>query len=174
LLAEFLYGSDLWDRLIFAIHRSARPQSVTTRTLQTAPRLLSLRLSRRNVTTILPGAANLQSQSIYKYNSSGSLIEQDDYDWGSGAIGSLLKKTLITMASLGNNISAFRQSVIVCSPTGTDSACGGIGTVVSRTNYNYDATAVVTTSGTPQHVSVSGSRGNLTSINYYKTIVQYV
>ncbi len=104
---------------------------------------------------------------MYKYNASGSLLEQDDYDWGSGAIGSLLKKTLIAMATLGNNITASRQSVIVCSGSGTASACGGTGTVVSQTNYNYDETAVVGTSGTPQHVAVTGSRGNLTSVNYY-------
>jgi len=40
------------------------------------------------------------------------------------------------------------------------------GTIVSQTNYNYDETAVTATSGTPQHVAVSGSRGNLTSIDY--------
>lgn len=116
-------------------------------------------ITQRNVSTTLPGSANLQSQSIYKYNTSGMLTEQDDYDWGSGAVGSLLKKTVITPnTSLGNNITAFRQSVVVTN---------GSGTTVSQTNYNYDETSVTTTSGTPQHISISGSRGNLTSINYY-------
>jgi RHS repeat-associated protein len=129
-----------------------------TNTTNCTTTAVSSPITQRNVTTILPGTANLQAQSIYKYNSSGSLIEQDDYDWGSGTIGSLLKKTAITMASLGNNISAFRQSVVVTN---------GSGATVSQTNYNYDETAVVATSGTPQHGSISGSRGNLTSINYY-------
>jgi RHS repeat-associated protein len=43
----------------------------------------------------------------------------------------------------------------------------GSGVTVGQTNYNYDQTAVATTTGTPQHVSVTGSRGNLTSVNYY-------
>ena len=115
-------------------------------------------ITQRTVTATLPGASNLESQHIYKYNSNGSLIEQDDYDWGSGAPGALLKKTAITFAGLGPTIQAFRQQVTVTN---------GSGTTISQTNYNYDQTAVVATSGTPQHVSVSGSRGNLTSTNYY-------
>ena len=43
----------------------------------------------------------------------------------------------------------------------------GSGVTVAQTNYNYDQTAVAGTTGTPQHVSVTGSRGNLTSVNYY-------
>ena len=45
------------------------------------------------------------------------------------------------------------------------SACNGTGTVVSQMNYGYDQTAPTATSA-PQHVAVSGSRGNLTSITY--------
>src|SRR5262249_28676395 len=33
------------------------------------------------------------------------------------------------------------------------------------TAYGYDETSPIATSGTPQHVSISGSRGNLTSVN---------
>jgi len=40
------------------------------------------------------------------------------------------------------------------------------GANVSVTNYNYDEAAPTATSGISQHTSVSGSRGNLTSINY--------
>ncbi len=116
-------------------------------------------ITQRNVTDILPGTSNLRCQHIYKYNSSGSLIEQDDYDYGSGANGPLLKKTAITFASLGS-ITKFRQTVTVTN---------GSGSTVSQTNYNYDETSVVATSGTPQHTTVTGSRGNLTSVNYYPT-----
>jgi hypothetical protein len=40
--------------------------------------------------------------------------------------------------------------------------------VVAQTNYNYDEGSVTAPANqpTPQHTSVSGSRGNLTSINY--------
>ena len=119
---------------------------------------ITLPITQRNIFDQLPGTSNLESEHIYKYNSVGSLTEQDDYDYGSGAPGALLKKTTITLASLGNNITAFRQQVTVTN---------GSGTIISQTSYNYDQTSVVTTSGTPQHSSVSGSRGNLTSIYYY-------
>lgn len=82
--------------------------------------------------------------------------ETDDYDYGSGVPGALLRKITITYASLGN-ITAFPQTV---------TTYNGGGTQIALTTFNYDETTVTTTSGTPQHVSVSGSRGNLTSINY--------
>jgi RHS repeat-associated protein len=114
-------------------------------------------ITQRTIMDILPGSSNLQSQHIYKYASSGSLTEQDDYDYGSGAPGALLKKTAITYASLGS-ITKFRQQITVTN---------GAGTVISQTNNNYDETAVIATTGTPQHGSVTASRGNLTSTNYY-------
>jgi RHS repeat-associated protein len=104
------------------------------------------------------GTSGLQCQHVYKYDSGGGLTEQDDYDYGSGAHGSLLRQILVTYASLGN-ITAFRQTFTVKN---------GSGATVSQTNYNYDQPGLQSTSGLslPQHVSVSGSRGNLTSINY--------
>jgi RHS repeat-associated protein len=117
---------------------------------------ITLPITQRTITTILPGSANLQAQRVYKYNTTGSLTEQDDYDWGSGAAGPLLKKTATTYASL-TNIVSFPQQVTVTN---------GGGTVVSQSKYNYGDT-VTATSGTPQHTTPSGSRGNLLSINYY-------
>jgi RHS repeat-associated protein len=116
------------------------------------------------------GSSGLQGKHNYVYNSVGVLTEQDDYDFGSGAPGSLLRKTLTTYAPLGN-ITAFRQTVTICNGTGTASSCTGpsgssTGTMVAQTNYNYDETALALTSGVVQHTSISGSRGNLTSINY--------
>ena len=102
------------------------------------------------------GPSGLQSEHNYLYNSVGGLTEEDDYDYGSGGPGALLRKTLVTYASLGN-ITAFRQQVTIKN---------GSGTTVSQTNYNYDETTPTSTSGIAQHVSVTGSRGNLTSIDY--------
>jgi len=117
-------------------------------------------ITQRTITTLLSGAsswANAQTaQHIYKYNTNGSLIEQDDYDYGIGTVGSLLKKTSISYASL-TGITAFRQQVTVTN---------GSGATVSQINYNYGDT-VTATSGTPQHTTPSGSRGNLLSVNYY-------
>jgi len=58
------------------------------------------------------GSSGLQCKHDYFYNTVGGLTEQDDYDYGSGAPGALLKKTLVTFASL-SNITAFRQTVTV-------------------------------------------------------------
>ncbi len=115
---------------------------------------VTLPIAQRAVITTLPN--NLQSQHTDLLNTYGVPTETDDYDYGSGAPGALLRKTTITYASLGN-ITAFPHTATVYN---------GGGTIVSQTNYNYDETAVTATSGTPQHVSVPGSRGNLTSINY--------
>jgi RHS repeat-associated protein len=102
------------------------------------------------------GSAGVQCKHNYLYNSVGGLTEQDDYDYGPSAPGALLRKTLITFASL-SNITAFRQQVTVQN---------GAGAIVAQTNYNYDETTPTATSGVAQHISVTGSRGNLTSINY--------
>ena len=59
-------------------------------------------------------------------------------------------------ASLGN-IYSFPQTVTIYN---------GAGTQISKTTYNYDGSALATSLGTPQHVAVSGSRGNLTSVNF--------
>jgi RHS repeat-associated protein len=117
---------------------------------------ITLPINQRSVVTVLPGG--LQSEHDDLWSSFGLPTELDDYDYGSGAHGSLLKKVVATYAALGNNINSFRQSVIIQD---------GLGNTVSQINNNYDETAVVTTSGTPQLVSVSGSRGNLTSVNKY-------
>jgi hypothetical protein len=125
---------------------------------------ITLPITQRSTITTL---GTQQSKHVDSYNaSSGVLTESDDYDYGTGAPGALIKKVLITYAPLGN-ITAFRQLVTLCNGSSTASACNGTGTVVSQTKYNYDETAVVAnTATTPQHVAVAGSRGNLTSINY--------
>ena len=117
---------------------------------------ITLPITQRVITTVLAGTSNLTSQTKTLYNSTGSLTEQDDYDYGQNAPGSLLKKTAITYAAL-TKISAFRQQVTVTN---------GSGATVSQTNFNYGDT-VTTTSGTPQHTTPAGSRGNLLSVNYY-------
>lgn len=93
----------------------------------------------------------------YFYNTFGLLTEQDDYDYGNGAPGTLIRKELITYASLGNNIVNAPSQVTIEN---------GSGTVVAQTSVTYDGGSVVATSGTPQHLSVSGARGNATSISF--------
>ena len=107
-------------------------------------------------TTSLPGATALQSKAVNFLNSSGLPTETDEYDFGSGAPGALTRKTVITYnTTLGNGIVDHPATVQIYN---------GSGTLIAQTTYGYDETAVTATSGTPQHVAVSGSRGNLTTI----------
>jgi len=118
---------------------------------------ITLPITQRNVSTQLPGTGNLTDMHKHTYGTYGNLLEEDVYDYGSGSYGALLAKTVITYALLGD-ITAFPQTITVTN---------ALGATVSQTNYNYDQTGVVPTSGTPQHISVSASRGNLTGVNYY-------
>ena len=118
---------------------------------------VTLPVMQRDTYTQLPGTANLVAKHTEKYTSYGMTSELDDYDYGSGSPGSLVKQSLITYASLGNNINAFPQQVTVKN---------GAGTILAQTTYNYDEASPTISSGTPQHIGVSGSRGNLTSVDY--------
>jgi RHS repeat-associated protein len=115
-------------------------------------------ITQRTVTEVLAGSGNLQCKHVYKYNSNGSMTEQDDYDYGPGAPASTpLRKALIGYTTLTNNI--------VDRPASMTIQDGGNHTIASTT-YNYDETTPTSTSGVLQHTPITGSRGNLTSINY--------
>ena len=99
------------------------------------------------------GGTEIQAFHNYVYDGFGNLTEQDDYDWANGVPTTILRKILITYASL-SNINAFSQTTTVQD---------GSGNTLAQTTNNYDESTPSTSSGTPQHVAVSGSRGNLTS-----------
>jgi len=116
---------------------------------------ITLPITQRSVITQL-GSSGLQAKSVSLFNSYGLPTEMDNYDYGPTAPGALLRKTIYTYPSNLGNIKAFYATV-----TTQD----GGGHTLAQNTYNYDETAVVATTGTPQHVSVgSASRGNLTSI----------
>ncbi len=119
---------------------------------------VSLPIGTVSVITTLPGASNLQAKSVKTFDTTyGLLKETDEYDWGPGAPPATpLRKTVTAYASLGNGIMNRPSSVTV--DTGGSAA-------VAQTSYSYDQTAVVTTTGTPQHIGVTGSRGNATTIS---------
>jgi RHS repeat-associated protein len=103
-------------------------------------------------------SSGLQSEAVTFYNGSGLVTETDQYGYGSGAPGSLLQKTVIGYASLGNNIVDHPSSITVTDVSGN---------VKSKTAYTYDEYSTYplqVTSGTLQHTSVTGSRGNATTI----------
>jgi len=99
----------------------------------------------------------LESETHTTYNTYGSVTEKDQYAYGAGAPGAIVRKTLTTYASLGNGIVSMPATVTV-----EDSS----NNVHSQTSYSYDQTAVTATSGTPQQVAISGSRGNATTVSY--------
>jgi RHS repeat-associated protein len=123
----------------------------------TACATAGLRILARTVIKKLPGG--LQSVHAEQYTSYGLSSEVDDYDYGIGKTGSLLKKILTTYPPSGSSINAFKQ---------IETVQDGIGKPLSTTTYNYDETAVIAPpiQPTPQHVAFSGVRGNLTSIHF--------
>ncbi|MGB7729571.1 MAG: RHS repeat-associated core domain-containing protein, partial [Candidatus Acidiferrum sp.] len=107
--------------------------------------------------------SNMTDLHVQTYDDYGDLLTQVDYDYGSGSHGSLLDTTTINYAAL-TNITAFQQQVTVTN---------SLGATVSQTYYNYGNT-VTASSGTPQHTTPPGSRGNLLSINYYSAGSTYL
>src|SRR6266704_99639 len=85
-----------------------------------------------------------------------------------------MQRLLVSYYSLGNNINASQQTITICNGTATSPSCMGTsgsstGTVVAQTQFSYDETGVTATTSTPQHITVSGARGNLTTV---KNLVQ--
>jgi hypothetical protein len=128
---------------------------------------ITLPISKRIISSLLSGG--LQNEHDDLWNIYGAPTETDDYDYGSGGRGPLLKRMLATYATNLGNITAFRQTVITCNGSGSNSACNGTGTPVAQITYRYDETTPTTTSGTPQHASVPAPWGNLTSTLTYKS-----
>jgi RHS repeat-associated protein len=114
---------------------------------------ITLPITQRTVTTSIGG---LESQVNTNYNSYGLPTEVDQYGYGSGAVGGLMRKaTTAYNTSLNNNI-VNRPSTV--------SVYNGSGTLLRQNSYSYDGSSLTSTSGTPQHTNPSGSRGNLTSL----------
>lgn len=115
---------------------------------------VSVPITQRNVTTQF-GTNGLQALSVSKYNSYGLPTEEDHYDFTNGTPTNILRQTLTSYASLGNGIVSMPWTITVKD---------GVGNVKSLTTYTYDSGTLATSSGTPQHVSITGSRGNATTI----------
>jgi len=123
---------------------------------------ISLPVARRTVRTELPDSSGLVSElDTYYDTATYSLVtEVDEYDFRTGGSPPTpVRKTLTTYASFASNPNITNRPLTVTVQDGS-------GNVKSQTTYAYDETAVTPTTGTPQHVSVSGSRGNPTTITY--------
>src|SRR3989441_425046 len=112
---------------------------------------VALPISNRTVQTTL---GSLVAKTYTTYDAYGLPTEVDGYTWGP----TLVRKTLITYnRTLGNNIVDRPSSIVVQDSTSATKA---------STTFGYDQTAVTATSGTPQHVAISGSRGNATTVTF--------
>ena len=116
---------------------------------------VNLPITQRTSVVQLPGG--LQSRTDLFYNGYGLVTEKDEYAFGTNSPGAILRKTLTTYASLGNGIVNMPATVIVED---------GASTIKGQATYAYDQTSPTPTSGTPQLVPITGSRGNLTTATF--------
>jgi RHS repeat-associated protein len=89
------------------------------------------------------------------YNANGMQTQAEVWDFGTSSRGALLRNEVWTY---GNSIP---------SAVTEDKVYDGGGNVAAHTLYSYDGAAPTTSSGVPQHVAVTGARGNLTSMTQY-------
>ena len=110
----------------------------------------------------LPNASARLSE--VSYNGYGLVTGDSEYGYGitlgaAPSITSRLKGTGISYASLGNSI-VDRPATITVS-----GYVGSTWTTLASTTYTYDQGTPTSTSGTPQHIAITGSRGNATTIS---------
>ena len=96
------------------------------------------------------------------YNGAGLVTDDKEYGYGvalNAAPSStyLVRETVTNYASLGNGIVNRPATIVIKDWTAS-------GNVLSSTTYSYDGATVVGSTGTPQHISITGSRGNLTTL----------
>jgi len=131
---------------------------------------LSLPISQVEVSTTWPynnNANNVQSQvcSNYDTTNAGRLAQVTEYSYGNGTLGTAIRRqTSYSYASLGNGIYTAPAEIKVTNGS----------TTYSDTQYQYDQGTVMPTSGTPQHVGISGSRGNPTTIKQLTSGTTYL
>jgi RHS repeat-associated protein len=94
-------------------------------------------------------------------------MEQREYDWGTGAPGSLVRRT--DYDYLHRHNSSYLNVNIADRPT-SKIVYDGAGNIVAQTTYTYDGTAVTGTTGAPGHDytnfgSTNNVRGNVTQVS---------
>jgi RHS repeat-associated protein len=102
-----------------------------------------------SVNTTLNGAMTKRMETVY--DSYGQLSYTTQYDFGSGSVnGGVIQSTSYSMVGSTGKLLAVK----------TSTSAG----LISQTDYAYDETAVVQTSGVPSHGGGAANRYNLTSI----------
>jgi RHS repeat-associated protein len=124
------------------------PSSCTTTAVATP-------ISRRVTFNYLPDSSGLQAETDEQFLAGSTIHTQvDSYDYGSAAVGPLISSRVATYGVV------YGTPPFLVSIEMND----GAGTTKSSTAYTWDEGSVTTTSGTPNHVSVSASRNNLTTL----------
>ncbi len=101
------------------------------------------------------------------YNATYGLVTDDkEYTYGVAAgtapgTTDLVRETVTTYASLGNGIVDLPSSVVVKDWT---QLTNGNPAVLASSSYSYDQTTPTPSTSTPQHIAITGSRGNLTTL----------
>ena len=129
-------------------------------------------MTRKTVRREFPDTSGMVSQTDTFYDTNSLVTDVYEYDFGAAGPGALISHTVNTYASLTanlfydpNNPSTSYQVSIYDRPATVTVKDGG-GAIKSQSTYSYDETAVTPIAGTPQHVAVSGSRGNVTTMKY--------
>lgn len=115
---------------------------------------LTLPITSITTTSTLNGTA--VKQSALTYNSFGLITEDKEYDFGSGGPGTELSDTLTSYA-FPNGPADLPSQIKTYLPSGVE---------INEVDYYYDQNSLTTKSGIPQLATVSGSRGNLTTVEY--------
>ena len=119
---------------------------------------ISLPIKQRTVQTTVYAPSATESETVISYDSYGNPTEVDEYGYGSGAVGSLARKTVTSYQTFGYGVTGVNFEL----PSEVQVYQGS--TLEAQTQYTYSDT-VTSTSGTPQHNStVSGNRANLTGV----------
>jgi RHS repeat-associated protein len=96
-----------------------------------------------------------QRGSTITYDIYGDVTGKTDYDYGTSSTrGPVLRSETISGYGTVGPVANYTSDAIK----------DGSGNLISDTILSYDTTALVTTSGVPQHVSVSSERGNLNRV----------
>ena len=124
--------------------------------------LQSLSLPITSITTTSTLNGTEEKESALTFNGYGLLTDDKEYDFGSGSPGAELSETQISYASLTNGIVGLQSSTV----TTTLVPSGSSMVAVSKVSYGYDGNSLTTKTGIPQLTGITGSRGNLTSVQY--------
>jgi len=137
--------TDIWVQGLYETERLIYQGSNTGTLLATLDTCYNGAVVPCKTTAITPPVSNRTAQTtvlglspskIYTtFNTYGLPTETDEYDYGP----TLARKTMVTYVSPGNNIYDRPASIAICKPGGTESACGGSGTLVGNRSYQYDS-----------------------------------